>query len=87
MGDHIPLMCLWCNYPSMFRIKKSVQIKPYRIKDMAKLSYCLVIRWCNRLESHKSHNAPIPYPTMHTFLTSVTKWCIAGYLRDVLWDL
>ena len=46
-------------------------------------------------QSHKSHNAPVPYPTMHHFLTemctcvhiSVTKWCIVGYLSDALWDL
>ena len=46
-------------------------------------------------QSHKSHNAPVPYPTMHHFVTemctrvhiSVTKWCIVGYLPDALWDL
>ena len=45
--------------------------------------------------SHKSHNAPILYPTMHHFVTetctcvhvSVTKWCIVGYLSNALWDL
>ena len=41
--------------------------------------------------SHKSHNAPLPYPTMHHFATeihiSVTKWCIVGYLPDALLDL
>ena len=38
--------------------------------------------------SHESHNAPLPYPTMHHVVTemctcvhiSVTKWCIVGYL-------
>ena len=37
---------------------------------------------------HKSHNAPVPYPTLQYFATemctcvhiSVTKWCIVGYL-------
>ena len=37
---------------------------------------------------HKSHKAPVPYPTMHHFVTemctcvliSVTKWYIVGYL-------
>ena len=37
--------------------------------------------------SHKSHNAPVPYPTLHYFVTeickrvhiSVTKRCIVGY--------
>ena len=36
---------------------------------------------------HKSHNAPVPYPTMHHFVTemcpcahiSVTKWCIPRF--------
>ena len=43
--------------------------------------------------SHKSHNAPDKYPTMHHFVTemcthvhiSVTKWCIMGYLSDASW--
>ena len=46
-------------------------------------------------QSHKSHNASVPYPTMQHFVTemctcvhiSVTKWCIVGYLSDALWDL
>ena len=37
---------------------------------------------------HTSHNTPVPYPTMHHFVTemctcvhiSVTKWCIVGHL-------
>ena len=44
---------------------------------------------------HKSHNAPVIYPTIYHFVTemctcvyiSVTKWCIVGYLFDALWDL
>ena len=44
---------------------------------------------------HKSHNTPVPYPTMYHFVTemctgvhiSVTKWCIVRYLSDALWDL
>ena len=44
---------------------------------------------------HKSHNAPVLYPTMHFFVTemctcvliSVTTWCIVGCLCDALWDL
>ena len=44
---------------------------------------------------HKSHNAPVPYPTMHHIVTEmcahahiyVTKWCIVGYFYDTLWDL
>ena len=46
---------------------------------------------------YKFHNAPVPYPTMYHFVTemctcvhiSVTKWCIVGYLSNVLlylWD-
>ena len=42
-----------------------------------------------------SHNAPVPYPTMHNFVAatltcvhiSVTKSRIVGYLSDALWDL
>ena len=44
---------------------------------------------------HKSHNAAVPYPTMHHFVTemctcvhiSVTKWCFVGYLPDAFWVL
>ena len=44
---------------------------------------------------HKSHNASVPYPIMHHFVTemctwvhiSVTKWCFVGYLSDTLWAL
>ena len=42
---------------------------------------------------HKSHNAPVPYPIMHHFVTEIcahvhisdTKWRIVGYLSDALW--
>ena len=41
--------------------------------------------------SHKSHNAPDEYPTMHHFVTemciSVTKWHILGYGTAAFWDL
>ena len=34
---------------------------------------------------HKSHKAPVPYPTMHHFVTEmctrVTKWCIVGSIN------
>ena len=44
---------------------------------------------------HKSHNAHVPHPTMHHFVTemcpcvhfSVAKWCIVGHLFNALWDL
>ena len=50
---------------------------------------------CTPDPSHKSHNAPDKYPTMHHFVTemctcvhiSVTKWCIVGYGTDAFWDL
>ena len=43
---------------------------------------------------HTSHNAPVPNPTMHHFVTemctcvhiSVTKWYIMGYLYNALQD-
>ena len=35
------------------------------------------------IPSHKSHNAPASYPTMHQFV-SVTKLCIVRYLPDAL---
>ena len=41
---------------------------------------------------HKSHNAPVPYPTMHRFVAemctcvhiSVTKWCIVRYVLCIV---
>ena len=39
---------------------------------------------CQSHWSHKSHNAPVPYDTMHHF---VTEMCIVGYLSDALRDL
>ena len=44
---------------------------------------------------HNSHDAPVPYPTMHQLLTAmctcvhivVTKWCIVGYSYNALWGI
>ena len=44
---------------------------------------------------HKYHNAQVPHPTMHHFVTEmctcvhffVAKWCIVGHLSNALWDL
>ena len=44
---------------------------------------------------HKYHNAQVPHPTMHHFVTemctcvhfSVAKWCIVGHLSNALCDL
>ena len=35
--------------------------------------------------SHKSHNAPITYPTMHHFVTEmcILAWCIVGFFRRI----
>ena len=43
---------------------------------------------------HKSHSAPVSYPTMHRFVEemctcvhiSLTKWCIVGYYTAALWN-
>ena len=40
---------------------------------------------------HKSHNAPVPYPTMHHSEQKCahfcSEWCIVGYGTGALWDL
>ena len=40
---------------------------------------------------HKSHNAPVPYPTMHHSEQKCahfgSEWCIVGYETGTLWDL
>ena len=44
------------------------------------------------VEHHESHNAPVPYPTIHHIWTEIgtflfwTRWCIVGYGTDALWD-
>ena len=46
--------------------------------------------YCLTDPARESHNAPVPYATMHHFVTAmcthvhiyVTKWCIEGYLSD-----
>ena len=54
------------------------------------MAYCFmkVHKW---YQSHKSHNAPVPYPTIHHFGTEMCilmfQWCIVGYGTGALWDL
>ena len=63
---------------------------------------CLFMSWKNSCLCkhqinllHESHNALVPYPTMHHFVTeictcvhiSVTKWSVVGHLSNALWDL
>ena len=42
-------------------------------------------------QSHKSHNAPVSYPTMHHSESKCahfcSEWCIVGYGTGELWDL
>ena len=42
-------------------------------------------------QPHKSHNAPVPYPTMHHSEQKCahfcSEWCIVGYGTGALWDL
>ena len=66
----------------------------FPVDHIFQISINQIFLWCWPLKhdnlSHKSHNASIPYPTMHHFVTemctcvhiSVTKWCIVGYLSD-----
>ena len=39
----------------------------------------------------KSHNAPVPYPTMHhseqKYAHFCSEWCIVGYGTGAVWDL
>ena len=47
---------------------------------------CYQMCWNKHIQSvnlfSKSHNAPVPCPSMHH-----TKWCIVGYLSIVFWNL
>ena len=42
-------------------------------------------------QSHISHNAPVPYPTMHysehKCAHFCSEWCIVGYGTGALWDM
>ena len=47
--------------------------------------------WCNSVDqSHKSHNAPVPYHTMHHSEQECahfcSEWCIVGYRTGALSD-
>ena len=46
-----------------------------------------IIRRLSRLsridQSHKSHNVPAPYPTMHQMWHFCSGWCIVGFVRLV----
>ena len=50
----------------------------------------IVVVWC-RSQIHKSHHAPVLYPTMHhseqKYARFVSEWCIVGYRTGALWDL
>ena len=45
-------------------------------------SYCSLA--LSNWQIHKSHNAPVPYPTMHHF---VTEMCIFLLQNGALWDI
>ena len=69
----------------------------YNRQDLKKSGpRCCVLPWTIAVDLlRESHNAPVPYPTMHHFATemctrvhtSVAKWCIVGYRSDALWDV
>ena len=66
---------------------------PLHIKDIPIMLIIHILLWLITINLlHKSHTAPVPYPTMHHFVTIcvhifVTKWCIVEYLSDASWDL
>ena len=52
----------------------------------------IVMKHGRKDQSKKSHNAPVPYLTIHqnwnrNAYISVPKWCIVGYGTDAFWDL
>ena len=52
----------------------------------------LILTQPNRIDLiHKSHNAPVPYPTMHHSEQKCahfcSEWCMVGYGTGVLWHL
>ena len=38
-------------------------------------------------QSHKSHNAPVSYPTMYNFLTEMCTWMHISVKNGALWDI
>ena len=92
-----------CSFNSFFKLTKTNTPKPLIAVTLCEESIGwfplqrIVMR--NRLsvissswqividQSHKSLNAPVPYPQCTILKISVTKWCIVGYMSDALWDL
>ena len=58
-----------------------------RVSDI----YLCVFAICNSGtggdQSCKSHNLPVPYPTIHFIGTEMYTWCIVGYEAGEFWDL
>ena len=70
----------------------SIQLFKFRIKIVLNKMSDTELSDSSWVLLHKSHNATVPYPTMHHFVTemctsvhiSVTKWCIVGYLSSCI---
>ena len=60
------------------------------IRHTAWALLCIVVVWC-RSQIHKSHHAPVSYPTMHHSEQKrarfCSEWCILGYRTGALWGL
>ena len=91
--DHVYLMLEY----TLVIFKWSLYVTPRILFILSLVNYYSGTRSCSQLSLHllhKSHNAPVPYPTIQHFVTemcthvhiSVTKWCIMGYLSGT-WDL
>ena len=80
----------WGNYMSEATQRDRVKISQYltTIKhNTANREPCTYIWGCNMIpvdQSHKSHNAPVPYPTMHHFGTEMRTFL---FQSDALWDM
>ena len=74
--------------------KNSVIMGKTRQYDLSAFPICLskdFENWPTVLVIHKSHNAPVLYPTMHHSSQKCAhfscEWCIVGHGMGALWDL
>ena len=92
----LQLLMAWCHQATSCYLSQCwlSSVPPYRINrpqwvNMA--NHCLQSHSWKIYQSHKSHTAPVPYPTMHNSeqkcVHFCSEWCIVGYGTDACWGM
>ena len=77
------------NYYCFIKKVSSVHLEAEKmiLLSLSCLNHCHCFTVCNVDLIHKSHNAPLPYPTMHYFITEMCT-CVHILLQNCeLWDM